>query len=66
MEDQWGFIKVNNRPETSMPGIWALGDVNGGPAFTHTSFNDFQIVYANLVQGKALTTDIRPVGAGNG
>ncbi len=59
--DQRGFIKVNNRLETSVPGIWALGDVKGGPAFTHISFNDYQIVYANLVQGKALTIDNRPV-----
>ncbi len=59
--DQRGFIHVNNRLETSVPGVWALGDVKGGPAFTHISFNDYQIVYANLVDGKALTTDNRPV-----
>jgi pyruvate/2-oxoglutarate dehydrogenase complex dihydrolipoamide dehydrogenase (E3) component len=59
--DQRGFIRVNNRLETSVPGVWALGDVKGGPAFTHISFNDYQIVYANLVDGKALTTDNRPV-----
>lgn len=51
-----GFIKVNDRLETNVPGIWALGDVNGGPAFTHISYNDFQIVDANLTQGKKLTT----------
>jgi pyruvate/2-oxoglutarate dehydrogenase complex dihydrolipoamide dehydrogenase (E3) component len=56
-----GFIRVNNRLETNVPGIWALGDVKGGPAFTHISFNDYQIVYANLIEGKALTTDNRPV-----
>jgi len=50
------FIKVNDRLETNAPGIWALGDVNGGPAFTHISYNDFQIVDANLTQGKKLTT----------
>jgi pyruvate/2-oxoglutarate dehydrogenase complex dihydrolipoamide dehydrogenase (E3) component len=59
--DQRGFIRVNNRLETSVPGIWALGDVKGGPAFTHISFNDYQIVYANLIEGKVLTTDNRPV-----
>jgi pyruvate/2-oxoglutarate dehydrogenase complex dihydrolipoamide dehydrogenase (E3) component len=59
--DQRGFIRVNNRLETNVPGVWALGDVKGGPAFTHISFNDYQIVYANLVDGKALTTDNRPV-----
>ena len=62
--DERGFIRVNNRLETSVPGIWALGDVKGGPAFTHISFNDYQIVYANLIEGKALTTDHRPVPYG--
>ncbi len=56
-----GFVKVNNRLETSVPGVWALGDVKGGPAFTHISFNDYQIVYGNLVEEKDLTTDNRPV-----
>ncbi len=59
--DERGFVRVNNRLETSVPGVWALGDVKGGPAFTHISFNDFQIVYANLMEGGALTTDHRPV-----
>jgi pyruvate/2-oxoglutarate dehydrogenase complex dihydrolipoamide dehydrogenase (E3) component len=59
--DQRGFIQVNNRLETSVPGIWALGDVKGGPAFTHISFNDYQIVYGNLLEGLHLTTDNRPV-----
>src|SRR5262249_13455604 len=38
--DRQGFIRVNNRLETNVPGIWALGDVKGGPAFTHISYND--------------------------
>src|SRR6516165_3525662 len=59
--DAHGFIRVNNRLETGVPGIWALGDVKGGPAFTHISFNDFQIVYANLIEGRSLTTDGRYV-----
>ncbi|MBV8233887.1 MAG: mercuric reductase [Planctomycetaceae bacterium] len=59
--DRRGFIRVNSRLETSVPGVWALGDVKGGPAFTHISFNDYQIVYANLIEGKALTTDNRLV-----
>jgi pyruvate/2-oxoglutarate dehydrogenase complex dihydrolipoamide dehydrogenase (E3) component len=59
--DQSGFIKVNARLETNVPGTWALGDVKGGPAFTHISYNDFQIVDANLTQGKNLTTDNRIV-----
>src|SRR5690242_824099 len=56
-----GSIKVNARLETSVPGIWALGDCKGGPAFTHISYNDFQIVYANVVGGKNLSTDNRLV-----
>lgn len=56
-----GTIKVNSRLETNVPGIWALGDVKGGPAFTHISYNDFQIVYANLIEGKNLTIENRYV-----
>jgi pyruvate/2-oxoglutarate dehydrogenase complex dihydrolipoamide dehydrogenase (E3) component len=56
-----GFIPVNGRLETNVPGIWALGDVNGGPAFTHIAYNDYQIVYANLIEGKDLTTANRLV-----
>jgi pyruvate/2-oxoglutarate dehydrogenase complex dihydrolipoamide dehydrogenase (E3) component len=59
--DENGFIKVNNRLETNVSGVWALGDCKGGPAFTHISYNDFQIVYGNLVEGKNLSTDNRPV-----
>ena len=46
--DKLGFIKVNDQLRTSVPGIWALGDVNGQGAFTHTSYNDYEIVAANL------------------
>jgi pyruvate/2-oxoglutarate dehydrogenase complex dihydrolipoamide dehydrogenase (E3) component len=56
-----GFIQVNSRLETNVPGIWALGDVKGGPAFTHISFNDYQTVAANLLEGKNLSTDHRLV-----
>lgn len=56
-----GSIKVNARLETSVPGLWALGDCKGGPAFTHISYNDFQIVYANVVEGKNLSTENRLV-----
>ncbi len=59
--DKQGFIKVNDRLETNVPGIWALGDVKGGPAFTHISYNDYQIVYGNLIEGKNLSTANRPV-----
>lgn len=56
-----GSIHVNHRLETSVPGVWALGDCKGGPAFTHISYNDFQIVFGNLVEGKGLSTENRPV-----
>lgn len=46
--DPRGFIKVDDRLRTSVSNVWALGDVNGRGAFTHTSFNDFEIVAANL------------------
>jgi pyruvate/2-oxoglutarate dehydrogenase complex dihydrolipoamide dehydrogenase (E3) component len=59
--DSRGFVKVNGRLETSAPGVWALGDVKGGPAFTHISYNDYQIVYANLIEGQSLTTEGRLV-----
>jgi pyruvate/2-oxoglutarate dehydrogenase complex dihydrolipoamide dehydrogenase (E3) component len=59
--DARGYVKVNSRLETTVPGIWALGDVKGGPAFTHISYNDYQIIYGNLVEGKKLTTEHRYV-----
>jgi pyruvate/2-oxoglutarate dehydrogenase complex dihydrolipoamide dehydrogenase (E3) component len=59
--DKNGFIVVSGHLETSVPGVWALGDCKGGPAFTHISYNDFQIVYANLVEGKSLSSDHRLV-----
>lgn len=46
--DQRGYIQVNEYLETNVPGIYALGDVKGGPAFTHISYNDYQIVFHNL------------------
>ncbi len=47
--DERGFIKVDDQLRTNVPGIWALGDCNGRGAFTHTSYNDFEIVAANLL-----------------
>jgi pyruvate/2-oxoglutarate dehydrogenase complex dihydrolipoamide dehydrogenase (E3) component len=44
-----GFIEVDDQLRTSVPGIWALGDANGRGAFTHTSYNDYEIVAANLL-----------------
>jgi len=59
--DKNGFIKVTSRLETTVPGVWALGDCKGGPAFTHISYNDFQIVYGNLIEGKNPSTENRLV-----
>lgn len=47
-----GVIEVNDQLETSVPGIWALGEANGRGAFTHTAYNDFEIVAANLLDGE--------------
>jgi pyruvate/2-oxoglutarate dehydrogenase complex dihydrolipoamide dehydrogenase (E3) component len=47
--DQRGFILVDEQLQTNVPGIWALGDCNGRGAFTHTSYNDFEIIAANLL-----------------
>jgi len=46
--DKHGFIVVDDELRTNVEGVWALGDVNGRGAFTHTSYNDFEIVFANL------------------
>jgi pyruvate/2-oxoglutarate dehydrogenase complex dihydrolipoamide dehydrogenase (E3) component len=48
--DKRGFIQVNGRLETNVPGIYALGDVKGGPAFTHISYDDFRIIRTNLLE----------------
>ncbi|MEJ7842136.1 MAG: mercuric reductase, partial [Rubrobacter sp.] len=49
--DKRGFVEVNERLETNVPGVYALGDVKGGPAFTHVSYNDYQVIEANLLNG---------------
>ncbi len=46
-----GFIKVNDRLESSVQGVYAVGDVNGGPAFTHVSYDDFRVLQTNLLEG---------------
>ena len=50
--DARGYIVVDDELRTSTPGIWALGDCNGRGAFTHTAYNDFEIVAANLLDGE--------------
>lgn len=59
--DRGGFIPVNERLETKVGGIYALGDVKGGPAFTHISYDDFRIIRTNLLEGGDATTSDRPV-----
>ena len=49
--DDNGYIVVDDRLQTSVPGIWAMGDCNGKGAFTHTAYNDFEIVASNLLDG---------------
>ena len=51
--DARGYIRVDDQLATNVPGIWALGDCNGRGAFTHTAYNDFEIVAANLLDGEA-------------
>jgi pyruvate/2-oxoglutarate dehydrogenase complex dihydrolipoamide dehydrogenase (E3) component len=51
--DPRGYIVVDDGLATSAPGIWALGDCNGRGAFTHTAYNDFEILAANLLDGEA-------------
>jgi pyruvate/2-oxoglutarate dehydrogenase complex dihydrolipoamide dehydrogenase (E3) component len=57
--DEHGYIEVDDRLATSVPGIWALGDCNGRGAFTHTAYNDFEIVAANLLDGENRTLSAR-------
>ena len=59
--DSHGFIQVNDRLETSTPGVYALGDVKGGPAFTHISYDDFRIIRTNLLERGDATTGNRLV-----
>ncbi len=56
--DARGFVTVDARLETSAAGVYALGDVKGGPAFTHVSYDDFRVIRTNLLQGgRACITD---------
>jgi pyruvate/2-oxoglutarate dehydrogenase complex dihydrolipoamide dehydrogenase (E3) component len=59
--DDRGFIQVNDRLETTAEGIYALGDIKGGPAFTHISYDDFRIIRANLIEKKTASTTDRQV-----
>jgi pyruvate/2-oxoglutarate dehydrogenase complex dihydrolipoamide dehydrogenase (E3) component len=59
--DDKGYVKVDERLEANVPGIYALGDVKGGPAFTHISYDDYRIVKDNLLHGEARTIEGRLV-----
>jgi pyruvate/2-oxoglutarate dehydrogenase complex dihydrolipoamide dehydrogenase (E3) component len=59
--DDAGFIRVNSKLETSAPGVYALGDINGGPAFTHISYDDFRILRTNIIDKGNATTEGRPL-----
>lgn len=59
--DSHGFIEVNERLETNVEGIYALGDIKGGPAFTHIAYDDFRILKANLLENKPASTRDRQV-----
>lgn len=59
--DEKGFIKVNDKLETTAPGIYALGDVKPGPAFTHIAYNDHLVVLKNLLENANVSIKGRPV-----
>jgi pyruvate/2-oxoglutarate dehydrogenase complex dihydrolipoamide dehydrogenase (E3) component len=60
--DAKGYVVVDEFLQTNVPGIWALGDCNGRGAFTHTAYNDFEIVAANLLDGDDRTLSQRLLG----
>ena len=57
--DAHGYVIVDDFLATNVPGIWAMGDCNGRGAFTHTSYNDFEIVAANLLDGESRRVSAR-------
>lgn len=59
--DDRGFVLVNERLETNVPGIYALGDVNGGPAFTHIAYDDYRVIESNLLGTGGASTASRLV-----
>lgn len=61
IETDRGWIKTNGKLETTAQGVWALGDIKGGPAFTHVSYDDHLVVYDNLVNGLDRSIDGRLV-----
>ena len=59
--DEKGFVRVNARLETNEAGVFAIGDVKGGPAFTHVSYNDYLVLKTNLLHGGDSSIDGRPI-----
>ena len=59
--DARGFIKVNDRLETTVEGVYALGDIKGGPAFTHIAYDDFRIIRSNVIEKTKASTHNRIV-----
>ncbi|MBI1914334.1 MAG: mercuric reductase [Planctomycetes bacterium] len=59
--NEGGYVRVNDRLETNVPGVYALGDVKGGPAFTHISYDDFRILETNLLKKGSESTKGRMV-----
>jgi len=59
--DSRGFIQVDGKLQTSAEGIFALGDIKGGPAFTHISYDDFRILRTNLIEDGNASTEVRLV-----
>jgi pyruvate/2-oxoglutarate dehydrogenase complex dihydrolipoamide dehydrogenase (E3) component len=60
--DARGYIKVDDQLRTTAPGVWALGDANGRGAFTHTAFNDYEIVAENVLAGGSRKVSERILG----
>ena len=60
--DERGYIRVDDTLSTNVEGVWALGDCNGRGAFTHTAYNDFEIVAANLLDGESRKVSDRLLG----
>lgn len=59
--DEHGYVKTDKTLATNVPGIWAIGDVKGGPQFTHISYDDYRILESNLLKDGHRTTEDRPV-----
>lgn len=59
--DERGYIQADEKLETNVKGIYAIGDVKGGPAFTHISYNDFVVIAENILENKNITVRDRPV-----